>query len=358
MRLVSLLLHVVALLPIALASGCGSDVQVAKGSTCNGEADGDETTVDSLYDADQDGYFDAGNPDCVATYEASQLDCDDQNGDLHPGKTEILCNELDDDCDAATLDDDDADLDGADSCRDCNDLDAAISPLDAEVSCNLIDDDCNPATPDGVDVDGDGVDVCSDCNDGNEAVGPTMVETTCNGVDDDCDDTTLDAPDNDVDGATVCAGDCNDADATRSPLLSEVCANGIDDNCSGETDEDCDIDYNGTWIMDDAIVFNCARSNVDIDFSEILIAGTESATTVTPLGSAHQPGRMSGAFSSATALNVAVTYAGGCREDYYFDVVFSDADHFSGTFLAQYTPAASGACSDCTNQSWLISGYR
>lgn len=346
------------LLPTALLAACGNDVQVAKGSTCNGEADGGETSVDSSYDADEDGYFDAGNPDCVATYDASQLDCDDHAPDIHPKQGEILCNAADDDCDPATLDSDDADADGADSCDDCNDLDATVGPAVAEVSCNLVDDDCNPATPDAADADSDGVDACTDCNDGNGAVNPSVVEQTCNGLDDDCNPETIDTPDADDDGAGLCSGDCNDADPTRSPLLPEVCGNTIDDDCDGQTDEDCVIDYNGTWTMDDTVVYNCARSNVDIDFSQFLIAGTESATSVTPLGSAHQPGRMSGAFSSATALDVSVTYSGGCTEDYYLDVVFSDANHFSGTFLAQYTPRSSGACSDCANQTWSVSGYR
>ena len=86
------------LLPTALLAACGNDVQVAKGSTCNGEADGGETSVDSSYDADEDGYFDAGNPDCVATYDASQLDCDDHAPAVHPGAVET-CDLRDEDCD-------------------------------------------------------------------------------------------------------------------------------------------------------------------------------------------------------------------------------------------------------------------
>ena len=44
-----------------------------------GTADGGEATVDAPYDADGDGFFDASNPDCAATYAADRLDCNDQD---------------------------------------------------------------------------------------------------------------------------------------------------------------------------------------------------------------------------------------------------------------------------------------
>ncbi|MFN7952523.1 MAG: phosphatidylinositol-specific phospholipase C domain-containing protein [bacterium] len=63
-------------------------------------------TVDALngfpvacHDADGDGYGSPASPDCPAGFE---LDCDDTNGAVYPGATELPGNGIDDDCDPAT----------------------------------------------------------------------------------------------------------------------------------------------------------------------------------------------------------------------------------------------------------------
>ncbi len=109
------LVPVVALISSALALSCLTDVSLTKNSMCDGEVNGTETTVDDLYDKDGDGYFDGDNPDCVATYDASALDCNDAEADANPGLTEVPCDSLDNDCDEATLDEDDWDEDGVTS---------------------------------------------------------------------------------------------------------------------------------------------------------------------------------------------------------------------------------------------------
>jgi len=80
-------------------------------------------------DQDGDGY--------LASY-----DCDDNNPDVNPGKTEIPYNGLDDDCNPATRDDD-LDMDGYGIDVDCNDNDPNINPGAVEIPDNDIDENCD-----------------------------------------------------------------------------------------------------------------------------------------------------------------------------------------------------------------------
>ncbi|MBK7977031.1 MAG: hypothetical protein IPK07_28465 [Deltaproteobacteria bacterium] len=113
-------------------------------------------------DADQDGH---GNPAvtvqaCAAPpgYVANSTDCDDSNSNVNPERSEIPGNALDDDCDPATSDCKDLDGDGygnpasaqcAHPQLDCNDGNPNINPGKTEIPGNGIDDDCNAATPGG-----------------------------------------------------------------------------------------------------------------------------------------------------------------------------------------------------------------
>ncbi len=197
------------------------------------DATGDDDDTTACTDADGDGV-------CV-----EHGDCDDGDAAVFPGNVETTCNGVDDDCDAATLDEPDGDGDGATVCDDCDDGDAAVFPGNTETTCNGVDDDCDAATLDEPDGDGDGATICDDCNDADSAVYPGNAETTCNGVDDDCDAATLDEPDADGDGSTVCE-DCDDADANVGPDEVEVCGNGIDDDCDAATVDLFDADGDGT----------------------------------------------------------------------------------------------------------------
>ncbi len=191
---------------------------------------GDTAASTAPTDADADGY-------------TSDVDCDDDDPDIHPGALEV-CNGADDDCDGA-LDDDDPDISGAltwyqdadgdgsgvanfttrgctapdgyvDNADDCDDEDANIH-LGAVEICGGVDEDCDglidEADPDLTDLDtwytdadGDGwgdedtaqstcaapsgtVETPGDCDDSNADIRPDGVET-CSGVDDDCDDLT------------------------------------------------------------------------------------------------------------------------------------------------------------------------
>ncbi|MFM2226811.1 MAG: hypothetical protein RL664_154 [Bacteroidota bacterium] len=127
----------------------------------------DEGVQNSYYaDTDGDGYG-AGTVTLACTaptgFVSTNTDCNNTNGTVNPGATEV-CNSIDDDCDTQ-IDEDvqnsyyaDIDVDGYGSgaatlaCSapigmvgnntDCDDADAAVSPGATE-SCNSIDDDCD-----------------------------------------------------------------------------------------------------------------------------------------------------------------------------------------------------------------------
>jgi len=104
-------------------------------------------------DMDQDGYFD------LACACGSLVDCDDTDGAVNPGATEIAYNGIDDDCDATTPDDD-LDSDGYAQANDCDDTDGAVNPGAEEECSNGIDDDCDGH------IDEDDEDCSTSCVDG------------------------------------------------------------------------------------------------------------------------------------------------------------------------------------------------
>ncbi|KFE63735.1 MopE-related protein [Hyalangium minutum] len=154
---------------------------------------------------------------------------------------------------------------------DCNDANGLVNPGATEV-CNTsgaVDDDCDGAIDEGVgslwyrDADGDGygsttvsVQACSapagyiatggDCNDNNPNVKPGATET-CNGVDDNCSGAVDEGnPGGAVScstggvgvcaaGVTYCTSGAIQCVPTRGPS-AEVC-DGQDNDCDGQTDE-------------------------------------------------------------------------------------------------------------------------
>jgi hypothetical protein len=250
---------------------------------CNTLDDDCDSTIDegvqqTFYrDQDNDGYgnlaITALSCSAPAGYVSNSSDCNDSNGSVNPGATDI-CNSLDDDCDGATDEGTtttyyrDQDNDGfgnlsvtIEACSppvgyvsnssDCNDNNNGIYPGATE-ACNSIDDDCDALTDEGVltiffrdndnDTFGDAavtIQACSapagyvsnaiDCNDNNSAIRPNATEI-CNAIDDDCDGLTDEGFDADNDGFTTCEGDCNDNNSNIFPGAPEAC-NSIDDNC-------------------------------------------------------------------------------------------------------------------------------
>jgi len=222
-------------------------------------------------DGDGDGY-------------TSDVDCNDNNAEVHPDAVEV-CNSIDDDCDSVVDNNAgdtwylDADSDGygdagssTQACdqpsgyvsndTDCNDADDRYHPGATEDDCS----DPNDYNCDGsvgyTDADKDGFPACQDCDDSSGAVNPSA-EEVCNGIDDDCDGL-VDAQDDSVTGAATwyidydgdsygsdrftelaCdqpdgfvanADDCDDQRATSYPGAPELC-DGYDNDCNDIVDD-------------------------------------------------------------------------------------------------------------------------
>jgi hypothetical protein len=260
---------------------------------CDGVQQPSEVTVDAPFDLDGDGFFDGSNPDCVAAWDAAQLDCDDGNAAVHPGATEV-CNGVDDDCDGAV---DDGAIDATTWFADA-DSDGYGDPSEPELACD---------EPAGASAQ------AGDCDDANAAVNPAAAEV-CNGQDDDC-DTLVDDDDADLDLSTADSGyldldgdgfgdaaspvtacdlpadavadatDCDDTDPDVYPGAVEVWYDGVDANCNGDSDYDADGDgvdaegYGGTDCddTDPSITEDCGPASVCLSFND---TGSASGSTM------------------------------------------------------------------------------
>jgi hypothetical protein len=147
-----------------------------------------------------------------------------------------------------------------------------VSPS-SEIMCNELDEDCNGMAELGTDADYDGFKIegglCGpvDCDDSKATVNPGAAEI-CDGIDNDCDlsidenvvqntyyqDSDSDGFGNPLVSQTGCIippgyvpndDDCNDANALINPLAAEICDNNIDENCNGIIDLDCAAGDNG-----------------------------------------------------------------------------------------------------------------
>ncbi len=160
--------------------GGGGDDDTAGGS--DGAADGGDGTGDGAGDGGGDGAGDGGDDvDVDGDGYPEDLDCDDNNGDINPGATEV-CDTIDNDCDLL--------VDDADDSLDLETTTAWYTDADGD-GHGLIDSPASLAciAPDATAA------VADDCDDDNSAVHPDQLETCDDGFDNtcsaaiDCDDT-------------------------------------------------------------------------------------------------------------------------------------------------------------------------
>ena len=197
-------------------------------NNCNGAIDEGVTTT---YYADYDG-DDYGDPEvsieaCSAPvgYVEDNTDCNDENGAVNPGATEICDDGLDNNCNGYI------DCDDYFDCR-CTDNDHDGYGTQNMMCCQYPE---------------------SDCDDGEETVNPGAVEECYDDIDNDCDmlvdcdDPDCDCIDNDLDGYGSPANpwcclypeeDCDDWDANVYPGATEICDDDIDNDCDGLVDGD------------------------------------------------------------------------------------------------------------------------
>ncbi len=244
---------------------------------CDGVADEDEALDAATWflDGDGDGYGleHATTGACAqpAGYAPAAGDCDDADGEVHPGAQEY-CDERDQDCDGQADDSDaldatswysDADGDGfgdadtelvqcwesgdlvADS-SDCDDTDAQVSPAADEI-CDTIDNDC-----DGTADEDDAIDAASwylDA-DGDEYGDETVSSTSCE----------------QPAGYTGEPGDCDDADGLAYPEAVEFCGDAVDNDCDG-ADSSCPAP--GDLIITEIMVDPAALGDSDGEYFEL-----------------------------------------------------------------------------------------
>lgn len=140
-----------------LAACTGKEPLPAEMPVCDGLLQEGESTIDSPFDADNDGYFDLQDLGCASTYDPFVLDCDDAAYERHPGAPEYACNGIDDDCNIDTPDAEDRDGDLSIACDDCDDNDASRSPLFAEDCWDEVDNDCDGEVDPGCGFDYNGL---------------------------------------------------------------------------------------------------------------------------------------------------------------------------------------------------------
>ena len=261
--------------------GCNARCMIEPMNCGNAVCDADEDCVSCMADCQFE-------PECIDCVDADGdgfndsacggMDCNDSDPMVNPDGVEVPCNRIDEDCDVATPDALDEDMDGSSCNFDCDDSDPLRSPLFFERCGNMLDDDCNPDTDDIGDMDGDGFDCDVDCNNFLATSCPTCPEICDNIEDDDCNPLTPDLFDIDGDGSR-CDVDCDDGAPTVHPGAAEICDNSVDDDCDASTADIHDVDSDGDDCRTDCDDTDAARASTFTETCGNLIDDDCSAAT-------------------------------------------------------------------------------
>lgn len=210
--LTNLLILLVTILSLALFNACGN-----KGGKVLPEEE-------ECLDFDEDGFKDI---------ECGGKDCDDSDASINPEASEVVCNEVDEDCNGS---DDcgcaDTDSDGyfaiASTCEegnDCDDINNTIFPSAEEV-CDEVDNNCDGVIDEGV---------CEEEEEEEEEENPPVLKTYFKDEDGDGfgDLNESAEAESKPAGYVENSDDCNDEDSSINPSATEIACNEIDEDCSG-----------------------------------------------------------------------------------------------------------------------------
>ena len=166
----------------------------------------------------------------------SPFDCDDTDPAIFPGQLEILCDGIDQDCDASTPDDQNADGDEWSVCEgDCDDNDPTFTfPFDVYFDGDGDGYGVGETTTEECEIPPHGSLINGDCDDDDPLTYPGAIERG-DLVDNDCDGSVV--ADNDGDGAAW-PNDCDDFNKSRYPGAEDIPGDGLDQDCNGWDAED------------------------------------------------------------------------------------------------------------------------
>ncbi len=256
-----------------------------KDNNCNGKKDSTEPScLSPCVDKDGDGY---GNPGSSYCPNGAATDCNDNNPNINPSKTDTTCNGIDENC-SGTADEGYVPTPstcGVGACvaagqnicqngvivNNCTPgAPQTEGPYGDPTCSDSIDNNCNGLTDaadsncaaDCIDHDNDGYGtngspLCQngtaiDCNDNDPNINPGASDANCNGINEDCDQTTDDnyVPTPTTCGVGICAKTgqlaCQNGaivntcvpgtPQTEGPYSNATCRDTIDNNCNGLTD--------------------------------------------------------------------------------------------------------------------------